>query len=81
MLGYVLGDFVTNSSGHPVDVSSHFCLEHSGSAKKQKIKNGITINVCGRPLGPGTDVMILKIFLQKKLAEKLAFLTENKAIF
>jgi hypothetical protein len=28
---------------------------------------------------PGTDVMILKIFLPKKSAKKLAFLTQNKA--
>jgi hypothetical protein len=27
----------------------------------------------------GTDVLILKIFLQKKIAKKLAFLTQNKA--
>jgi hypothetical protein len=26
---------------------------------------------------PGTDVMILKIFSQKKIAKKLAFLTQN----
>jgi hypothetical protein len=30
---------------------------------------------------PGTDVMILKIFLPKNLAKKLAFLTKNKAKF
>jgi hypothetical protein len=30
---------------------------------------------------PGTDVMILKIFSPKKLAKKLAFLTQNKAKF
>jgi hypothetical protein len=30
-------------------------------------------------LSPGTDVMILKIFSQKKIAKKLAFLTQNKA--
>jgi hypothetical protein len=28
---------------------------------------------------PGTDVMILEIFSQKKIAKKLAFLTQNKA--
>jgi hypothetical protein len=28
---------------------------------------------------PGTDVMILKIFSQKKIAKKLAFLTQNNA--
>jgi hypothetical protein len=28
--------------------------------------------------GPGTDVMILKIFLPKNSAKKLAFLTHNK---
>jgi hypothetical protein len=28
---------------------------------------------------PGTDVMILEIFSQKKIAKKLAFLTRNKA--
>jgi hypothetical protein len=28
---------------------------------------------------PGTDVMILKIFLPKNSAKKLAFLTQNKA--
>jgi hypothetical protein len=30
---------------------------------------------------PGTDVMILKIFLPKNCAKKLAFLTQNKAKF
>jgi hypothetical protein len=30
-------------------------------------------------MGPGTDVMILKIFSPKKSAKKLAFLTQNKA--
>jgi hypothetical protein len=29
--------------------------------------------------GPGTDVMILKIYLQKYLEKKLAFLTKNKS--
>jgi hypothetical protein len=28
---------------------------------------------------PGTDVMIFQIFLPKKSAKKLAFLTQNKA--
>jgi hypothetical protein len=28
---------------------------------------------------PGTDVMLLKIFSPKKIAKKLAFLTQNKA--
>jgi hypothetical protein len=32
-----------------------------------------------RDFPPGTDVMILKIFSQKKIAKKLAFLTQNKA--
>jgi hypothetical protein len=31
--------------------------------------------------GSGTDVMILKIFLTKNLAKKIAFLTRNKAKF
>jgi hypothetical protein len=30
-------------------------------------------------LDPGTDVMILKIFSPKKIAKKMAFLTQNKA--
>jgi hypothetical protein len=30
-------------------------------------------------LAPGTDVMIFKIFLPKKIGKKLAFLTQNKA--
>jgi hypothetical protein len=30
---------------------------------------------------PGTDVMIFKIFSPKNLAQKLAFLTQNKAKF
>jgi hypothetical protein len=30
---------------------------------------------------PGTDVMILKIFLPKNLVKKLPFLTQNKAKF
>jgi hypothetical protein len=30
---------------------------------------------------PGTDVMILKIFSPKNSAEKLAFLSQNKAKF
>jgi hypothetical protein len=29
---------------------------------------------------PGNDVMILKIFSPKKIGEKLAFLTQNKAM-
>jgi hypothetical protein len=29
--------------------------------------------------GTGTDVMIFKIFSPKKIAKKLAFLTQNKA--
>jgi hypothetical protein len=29
--------------------------------------------------GPGTDVMILKIFLPKNFAKKLAFFIQNKA--
>jgi hypothetical protein len=33
------------------------------------------------PPGPGTDVMIFKIFLPKNLAKILAFLTQNKASF
>jgi hypothetical protein len=28
---------------------------------------------------PGTDAMILKIFLPKKIAKKFAFFTQNKA--
>jgi hypothetical protein len=30
-------------------------------------------------INPGTDVMIFKIFSPKKIAKKLAFLTQNKA--
>jgi hypothetical protein len=32
-----------------------------------------------QPGCPGTDVMFLKIFSPKKIAKKLAFLTQNKA--
>jgi hypothetical protein len=38
----------------------------------------VTFILCGER-GPGTDVMILKIFSPKKIAKKLAFLTNNKA--
>jgi hypothetical protein len=33
----------------------------------------------GQTLYPGTDVMIFIIFSPKKIAKKLAFLTQNKA--
>jgi hypothetical protein len=36
-------------------------------------------SICNCATKTGTDVMILKIFSQKKIAKKLAFLTQNKA--
>jgi hypothetical protein len=61
-LGNILGNFLTNSSGH---TGNH------GLTAQQLIEN------CVKQLG--TDIMIFKIFLPKKLRKKLAFFTRNKA--
>jgi hypothetical protein len=68
-LGYILGDFFTNSSGHAVD--------HWRSVRRclQQLKKSLSPNT------PGTDVMIFKIFSPKIVAKKLEFLTQNKAKF
>jgi hypothetical protein len=59
-----LGDFFPNSSGHPVDIPSDMLVINS-------LMLGVSL--------PGTDVMIFKIFSPKNFANKLAFLTQNKA--